>query len=392
MVLAGCAGTQVAAPEVAVEGGSLPEGVDADTTFERVQAVLGTDVEPPASIRVADRPTGGVAPDSPPFYRVMGVERSGVDVGDVGVVPGATTALGQVFVGADATDDPAVVEYVLAHEYVHFVQFRRDWPSNASAAVETDTTDGAFVLRSVVEGQAVVATDEYLRRHGEGNRTNAALYRRVRERLPPGSLGRYRNEQYRLGARYVADRFETVPATRAVFERPPTTSEQVIHGLAPGSEPPRPLSVRVDRGGPWRPVGTDRMGEAFLRVALADGVGVDRAERAAAGWGTDSLRLFRARGESAYAWTLRFDTDADAAEFRRSFRAYLNETASRRGELWTTADERFDLRPVGTESAVVLAGPKGFVRATAVNGTDGRVRLDPPATPVGGGERAGAVG
>jgi hypothetical protein len=137
------------------------------------------------------------------------------------------------------------------------------------------------------------------------------------------------------------------------------------------------LAVTADA---WRVTGRDRLGEAFVRTALAGSLGVERAARAAAGWGNDSLLTVRRPGvaNSSYAWVLQWDDPAEADEFR----AAMADSIAARGRAadgggWHVAGVRVALRHPGPETTVLFAGAPSFVR-NATASADGGVALRLP--------------
>ncbi|PSQ19235.1 hypothetical protein BRD00_03055 [Halobacteriales archaeon QS_8_69_26] len=401
LVTAGCVTPTTNDPERTPSGEDIegdievdgpPIGVDPDGVYARVLVVLDADADPPARIRVFDPDEFDDADDDgtdndstqaislrPSFWEAMGVERDPEGLDDpTAMESGATSALGQValFLGDNET---TAVHYVLAHELVHYVQFAQDRHRSVLESVDADTTDGQFVYRSVLEGAAVYATDAYIRRYVDTDETNSGVYPRLAEQLEPGSIDRYGNDQYVLGHRYVADRVDDPRDLPAVYEDPPRTAEQVIHGHPPGAEPPRDLSVTVEEGDYFFQ-GTDRMGEAWLRTALRNGVDESAATRAAEGWGNDSLLTFRpSSGESSYAWVLRFDDAENRSGFDDVFADYLDARGDRTGDRWAVEDYAVDYRPVGEDTAVVLVGTEAFVDGATVEGSSGEVTVAAPS-------------
>lgn len=366
------AGTETAAADgIEVRNGSLP--VDPDRTFDRTRGLLGSDAAPPPAVVVADDGNVTEEPSVPAFWSLAGVEpRDPVE--PVGAVEnGYTTALGTIVLAPGESSNASRVERLLVHEFVHYVQFRERRASALRGRLPA-TTDGSFVARAVLEGVAVYATDAYVDRYGDDRRRNSEIYPRLRAAYPAGSYQRYALAQYVEGRAYVADRLGTDPpdpaAADAIYERPPTTSEQVIHGLAPGEEPPRELRVTVRTAGGdgpgFSPAGRDTMGEAFVRAALENGVDESRAAEAAAGWGNDSRVVFRDGDGVGYAWVLRWDDAANASEFRPAAVQYLA------GQ--DTVDA-FRVESVGAETVVVLLGDRSFVREASVGGTGGNVTV-----------------
>ncbi len=368
---------------IAVEGAGLP--VDPGGVFERVTDITGANATPPDSIRVVTpgdrRNASGSDPGfdpAPAFFEVMGVDsEGGLNESEAAALENGRTNLGTgaitMYTGAN---DSRTIHYVLAHEFVHYVQAARDRLVTLRGALDS-TTDAQFVVGSLLEGAAVYTTDAYIREHIGGNTTNSELYFDVREQLGAGSYPAYANSRYIAGWRYLEARDPGHDAVGSVYENPPRTGEQLIHGLEPSSEPPRNLSVSADTGA-YRRIGTDRLGEGFLRIALRNGLDRERANRAAAGWGNDSLRTYRAEGATAYAWALRFDDAGNRTEFASALDDSLGARGSPEDGVRAVDGTAFDLRTVGDESAVVLVGTEPFVRNTTVTGTDRNVSVTLP--------------
>ena len=357
---------------IVVENGSLP--VDPDRVFDQVASVLGTDVAPPSSVIVREDPenfsAGFESASVPDFWSLVGVTRS-EPTGSVPVVEnGYTTALGEIVLYPGAEPNATSVSWLLAHEFVHYVQAREGRVGDLRRALGATSTDRQFVQRAVLEGSAATATDAYIDRHLSDSRSNSALYRAIAAAYPAGSYQRYANAQYVEGVEYVRERVDDPAATDQLYATPPRTSEQVIHGLSPGVEPAKPLAVTLRaNGSEFAPVGRDTMGEAFVRTVLANGVNESRAAAAAAGWGGDRRVIARTDdGDAGHAWALRWDDAANASEFVATFRAYRDGDA-------TGADTAIRLARVSDETVVVLAGNPRFVDAATANGTNDRVTV-----------------
>ncbi|PSP54424.1 hypothetical protein BRC82_09500 [Halobacteriales archaeon QS_1_67_19] len=376
-------GATTTKPAVSVQDGTLP--VDAGRVFARVQQVLGTDVSPPGYVRVVDEPSGLAPADAaemaaaPRFWRLVGVasEPALNETERDQLENGFTTGLGGIVLYPGTEPTPTTVTPLLAHEYVHYVQFVQKRGVEVSRAVNTRTTDGQFVRRSVLEGAAVYATDAYVDRYPPASRPNSAWYPQLQRKLLPGSVSWYANTAYIFGHRYVADRLDSPRHLSRIYADPPTTSEQVIHGLQPAAEPPVPLNVTVRSDRTWLSVGTDRLGEAFIRATLANGVSASRATRGAAGWGNDTLRIFRSssRANSSYVWVLRWDDAANATEFESAFTRYLdargNESAA--NGTWRLRGRTVDVYAPSDRVVVVAFGPRTFVDRLQPSATGSRV-------------------
>ena len=374
-------------PTVETRGGAL--SFDPGTEYARLRSLLETNVPAPPSVTVLNESTlpehdDGVASATPATFRAFGVEPAPEEREQLRYrYVAAVGATGQVRV-YPGEKPRSLVRTVLVHEFVHYVQVARGDIGRVREAVGQETTDDRFVTRSIVEGVAVTVTDAYVRRHLDAE-PNGALYERVDEAVPRGTPVWYYNVQYRYGARYVEGQTANASVALDVVERPPQTSEQVIHGYAPSEEPPSSLTVAVNASeSDWRAVGRDqdRMGEAFLRAALGD-LPRDRANAAAEGWGTDRLVVFRAAAaeNASYALVTRWDGPDDAADFE----AALADALSRRGTAtaagWRVDGRRATVERTSEDTVVVLLGTAGFVGNTTVRGGDGEVTVT-----VGGGE------
>ncbi len=372
---------------ITITNGTL--GLDPGETFARLQTLRGTDVEPPAELRVFNDPSefhnqsaGGEAGTEDRFARLAGMSTANTTV-PLNVTRqknGFVTPLGSVvlFDGENAT---AVDERLLVvHELTHYVQFKtRRQQQLLSAGLDPTTTDGRFVVRALLEGGAIVSTDAYLDRYGTTSDANSEMYITVQEKLPNGHVGKYGNAKYVYGDQYMESRVTDPSELSAVYENPPRTSEQILHGFDPDEEPPVPLAVSLDTGAKWRVSGHDRMGEAFARIALEQWVGPDRAARAAAGWGNDTVQYLRpanGSGETAYVWTLRWDDAANATEFATAYRDSLDARGTHREGLWNLTSESAATLLTPTDRTTVVAfGPESLVGNLTAAGDDGDVTV-----------------
>lgn len=357
---------------ISVEDGRIP--LDAGAVFDRTASVLDTDAGPPQRIVVqANRDTsiGPRTPTEPPFYRLFGLRVPETDDDEVGVAAYVADP-STVYVNSQLTDDPRL-ERVLAHEYVHVVQFR----TGAVRAVRlaTDRTfDGRMASRATIEGAAVFGADAYWARYlGNGTRPRAdarALYEGTT------GAGRLSAAPYLFGYRHAAARVDDPANLSTVYRDPPTTSEQLLHPAV--TEGPATLETRASET-EWRGAVTgQRYGELFVRAALRAGVNRSAAARAAAGWGSDArLDFVGPARERGYAWVLRFDDAVNATEFRAVAEAWLEARASydTEREMWVGADGEYRLARVDDWTVVWLAGDDGFVANASVGATDDTVTV-----------------
>ena len=374
-----------------VTNGSL--SVDPNRVFDRVQSLQGTDVERPRVVQVFNSIAGfenqssGVAVErNRDFYRLAGMTSGSVNVTEsvTRQKNGYVTGFGSIvlYVGANASTVDELL--LVAHEFTHYLQLRTGRQERLSKNIGgISLTDKRYVLRSVVEGGAVVTTNAYLAAYANTSATNSEMYTGVQGALPDGHIAKYENGKYVNGDAYMDWRAESPADLSAVYADPPQTSEQVLHQLAPGVEPPAPLEVTVETGEARVAAGRDRMGEAFVRTALESAVGEQRAATAAAGWGNDSLHFLRpadGEGETAYAWVLRWDDAANQTEFQTAYRESLAQRGTETGGVWALndSDRSATLAAPTDRTSVVVFGPDSLVRNVSATGRDGDVTVSTP--------------
>jgi hypothetical protein len=375
---------------ITVANGSL--SIDPDVVFDRVQQLRDSDVDRPRVVEVYNSPEAfenessgvGVAPNRE-FYELAGMTTRPVNTTTAVTRQknGYVTGLGAIvlYVGENAS---RVDELLLtAHEFTHYLQLQTGRQEQLAGSLDGATlTDERYVLRAVIEGGAVVTTNAYLERHANTTATNSEMYTGLQSALPEGHVARYENGKYVNGDDYMDDRSDAPADLAAVYENPPRTSEQLLHGLSPGTEPPTPLAVDVETGDEWVTSGHDRMGEAFVRTALEATVGTREAVTAATGWGNDSVRFLRPTdgGETAYAWVLRWDDAANQSEFQSAYETALDRRGTETDGVWTLEDDRTaaTLLAPTEQSSVVVFGPRVLVENVSVAGTSGSVTVSTP--------------
>ncbi|WP_089869409.1 hypothetical protein [Halogranum rubrum] len=172
-----------------------------------------------------------------------------------------------------------------------------------------------------------------------------------------------------------------------MYQRPPKTTEEVLHNLSPETEPPTPLSVSVESdssdgsaaANDWKRLGDDQMGELFLRVALREELSRSAAVSGADGWGNDTQIEFTSEGRTGYAWALRWDDTANATEFETVLTEYLDSRAEKRGETWVDTEDgetsHFRSIRAGADIVVVFAGHEEFVDGATAEAQAGNVTV-----------------
>ncbi|MFB6269183.1 MAG: hypothetical protein ABEH83_04510 [Halobacterium sp.] len=252
-------------------------------------------------------------------------------------------------------------ENVLAHEFVHVYQSQL--PVRDAVDALDRRRNRPFLKSVMVEGSAEYVQERYAVRYQ--NETidqtrisaawkNASAYERLR--IAP----------YTYGSRYFAMRLDGPSGVTDVYEHPPRTAEQVVHGYDPGEEPPEALTVHANASdGGFEDTGAGTRGELFVRLALSTELDWERAADASTGWGMDRLVYFTGEGgRDAYAWVLRWDSASEATEFTDAFEDYDDAN-----------DERFRVESVTDETVVVYAGADAFVENASASGNSSSVTI-----------------
>jgi hypothetical protein len=224
------------------------------------------------------------------------------------------------------------------------------------------------VYRATIEGAATYAMERYRKQYlpDEPSQTGDQM----EDYLGSDDPGRqFLVAPYAFGGRYLQDRFDSAANLSAVYESPPRTTEALIHGYAPGAEPPVPLSTTVNAS-EWYAIGEEtRVGELATRIALRTETNDTYAAAGADGWGNDQLIELRNDGQTGYAWVLRWDDAKNATEFADHFGTYLDSRANRSGGLWRADDgTAFEVRRTSDRTTVVLFGAPEFVRTASASG------------------------
>jgi len=346
---------------VPVSGEELP--VDADLTFARVQALVGTDVEPqPVTVRSGSaRSADASYYERQPFFEIMGLADANFSTAGAS---GVTYTDGEVQITTREAP-PAEVERVLAHEFTHTIQMRTSMTADLdSVGYGERTTDYSMTRRALVEGGAVYVTDVYAERFQNRTVYQSTVVETEYERGPSGN--RYLWAPYHFGYRYVDETIDAPAQLETVYEDFPVTTEQVIHGYGPDEEPAADLGL-TDETGDWYRTDADTKGELVTRIVLRDELSQDRAAEAAAGWGNDRVHVYEheRRDRRGIAWAIRMDDAAEATEAVEAFEAYAARQSA--------ADYRVERTTERT--LVVFAGDVAFVENAHAAGADGEISV-----------------
>lgn len=411
LVLAGCNGTPDTAESspVPADRSPTPTPVDEATTgttstaggaetlptnatlvFDRIENLTGLRGRPPRRVVVKDpSELETIESQRSTLERYLGF--SPVEFrSHAYAVP--SPAPGRVTLSAGMPPDRT--EVTLVHELYHILWFQHDFSVYENR--RNVTTQTLFLTVTIAEGAAVFVQQRYWSRYmPPGSFEPAAKYRREYHDGTP--MRRTTSASYYFGYRYLAHRLDSARNLTAVFANPPRTTEELIHELPPGSEPPTALSIDGRSGAVWsldprvepdaahleRHVAPDTKGELFVRHALQAGVNDTAAARAADGWGNDGMLAYQRANDGArgFVWTIRFDDSSNASEFESVFIDYLSNRGRRDGSFWAMGDVEgvtFRMITVDERTVTLVFGPRPFTANTSVSAANGPVVVEVP--------------
>jgi hypothetical protein len=129
------------------------------------------------------------------------------------------------------------------------------------------------------------------------------------------------------------------PAVDAVWQRLPTSTEQILHlEKYEAHEPPELLArLAPNAGGPIRATYSDIYGEETLRILFEEWMPAHAAHDAASGWAGDRVTVFSDGKNTSVGWHIRYDNEAAAVNglhaFARGALAPEDEVLDARGRL-----------------------------------------------------------
>jgi len=267
----------------------------------------------------------------------------------------------------NATD----TETMLAHEFVHVVQFRTGWAdemrNNLTEINYERTHDSLQVYSLLLEGGATYVEHRYERRFVSDS-ASPLPWQSAYENA--SASVRWNLAPYALGAEYVTEEIDSPAEIESLYADPPTSTEQILHHT---DDPVDPLSVVQNDSGNWTMTEKTAMGELFLRIALRTELNRSTAVDAAHGWGNDRRIDYERGNATGTAWVLRWDDAENATEFEDAFRRYLDAKATREAAIWYGNDVNatYRMQRLGDRNVVVYIGNDSFVRnANATLPTD----------------------
>ncbi len=284
-------------------------------------------------------------------------------------------------------DTPGQLERVtLAHEYTHALQDQH-FDIRALMPKDAENSDRDLAISALLEGDALIL-EELFQSHAmtraereEKRRQEGALSSGVRFDRLPLVIVEETYFPYTEGPRFIIaasgpDAMRQVIQSGTgygalvgpLFERPPTSSAQVIHPEKYVNNV-RPIEVRFPElaaalGDGWEQVRKDLLGEIDHRILIQQYMSRDLGERAAAGWAGDAFALLGKGNENALVVRTHWDSVAEATEwvdaYSRSIQARYGsrlEVVDQRATrvLWRTPDGMHALSNSGTTTDIVIA-------------------------------------
>lgn len=147
----------------------------------------------------------------------------------------------------------------------------------------------------------------------------------------PATISRLNYFPYDYGKIYVSALYEKggwATVTRA-YQNPPNTTEQILYpDKYFANETAKVIAPPTIAESNWTTIRTERYGEYFIQVMLANWLSKAEARQASAGWGGDVLTYYERGGEFLFTWNIQWDSSCDASEFYVAFHNMVNATGA----------------------------------------------------------------
>ena len=189
----------------------------------------------------------------------------------------------------------------------------------------------SLAFGALVEGDAVRVEQAYRGTFTDAERLQAGLEQqqqasRIDRRGLPDAIPKIIGFPYLFGPRFVGALVERggEDLVNRTFERPPTTSEHILHPERWFDDEPVRSVARPEAEGAVLDEGL--YGQSSLQLTLEPVVGTEDADRAADGWGGDRYVVWDAGGgRTCVRARFAMDTADDLDELTRALRAWARE-------------------------------------------------------------------
>lgn len=225
---------------------------------------------------------------------------------------------GTMYLASDLKGPQA--QATLAHELVHALQDQK-WDLRKRSDYKPGRGDESMALACLAEGDATSLMLDFLMKPDKSalDIPDDAL----RELLASGmNMGDVQTVPHILRSTLIAPYMEGLgfvhelrrkgdwKAVDRAWDRPPTTTEQILHveKWESGEAPlvvPAPSGTALGEG--WKMEDEDTFGELGFALSFAEWMDVEDARKAAAGWGGDRTSVFTKGDQIAHAVHLRYD-------------------------------------------------------------------------------------
>ena len=225
---------------------------------------------------------------------------------------------GTMYLASDLKGPQA--QATLAHELVHALQDQK-WDLRKRSDYKPGRGDESMALACLAEGDATSLMLDFLMKPDKSalDIPDDAL----RELLASGmNMGDVQTVPHILRSTLIAPYMEGLgfvhelrrkgdwKAVDRAWDRPPTTTEQILHveKWESGEAPlvvPAPSGTALGEG--WKMEDEDTFGELGFALSFAEWMDVEDARKAATGWGGDRTSVFTKGDQIAHAVHLRYD-------------------------------------------------------------------------------------
>jgi hypothetical protein len=232
---------------------------------------------------------------------------------------------------SDVTQYGVTQESVLAHEFVHVLQFQNDILTPSRDGFRSQfprwTTDTRLVATALVEGDAMWVTEQYLDRYDRGNYSVADYNRTLARAAWPHSVA---GLPYYYGHQFYAETGSSPAERTEALARPPNATAGLLHPNE--SVTPAPLPDAPDfEDESLTEFHTDTVGELVVRHALRmNGLSFAQSAEIAKGWANDRMYYYVAeagKGPTTH-WMTVWDGESEAREFADGWRSMLDQNGS----------------------------------------------------------------
>ena len=271
----------------------------------------------------------------------------------------------KLFMYEDASLENSQNRVVLAHELTHALQDQHFGLKRLPLEIKTND-DMAAAASALVEGEATLVMSEYMMKNLSLKALKDNVAASITQNMSElSSAPRYLREMlvfpYLRGQEFCSSLFGGggYKAVSAAYERPPTSTSQILHPEKFFREPrEEPIAIEwadVSVNGK-QPTVDNTLGEMGMRIQIAQFTDDRTGEDAANGWRGDRYVCYESgRG---FAWKSVWASEADAAEFA----AAQGKVISARKE---RAARRVEVKQTGTSVLLLDAADEAWAAALA---------------------------